>query len=339
MSAIPSSVLAAEEIGLRYVSDSAPGIMRQRKGRGFAYLHPKTGLIKDEKVLTRIRQLAIPPAYQRVWICPDPKGHLQATGCDAKGRKQYRYHPDFRLHLEGYKFDRMLDFGRCLPSARKAIATDLDIPHLPRKKVLAIIVNLLEKSLIRIGNAQYAETNKSFGLTTLKNRHVQVEGSSLKFKFVGKSSKAHEIEVSDRRLARVVKRLQELPGQSLFQYLDESSNIVSVTSQDVNQYLRDVTGGDFTAKDFRTWWGSVLAMEAYSLWPKPETKAEGKRATKFVLEVVSSRLGNTPTVCRKSYIHPAVFEAYETGNIRPCDDANDECHSQAEAGLLKLLSR
>jgi DNA topoisomerase-1 len=277
---------------------------------GFRYYRPDGRLLKSPADLKRIRALAIPPAWKDVWICPDPRGHLQATGRDARGRKQYRYHPDWRAHRETDKFDRLEAFASVLPEVRTRTAGDLAKSGLPREKVLATVVQLLERSLIRVGNDEYAKSNKSFGLTTLRDQHVEVKGSTLRFEFRGKSGKRHSVDVNDRRLARIVKQCRDLPGQELFQYLDENGRRQDVNSADVNTYLREITGTDFTAKDFRTWFGTVLAARALREFRCAESMAASKRNVLRAIEAVAGVLGNTPAVCRKSYIHPAILECY-----------------------------
>ncbi len=270
--------------------------------------------IRDEQRLLRIKRLAIPPAWTDVWICPSPNGHIQATGRDARRRKQYRYHERWREIRDENKYDRLVNFGKALPKIRRRLKKDLALSGLPREKVLATIVQLLERSLIRVGNEEYARENKSFGLTTMQDRHVDVKGSKLRFRFRGKSGRQHEVDVTDRRIARIVSKLQDLPGQSLFQYLDDEGNVRDITSQDVNEYLREITGEDFTAKDFRTWAGTVLAAIALSAAGEFETKKQAKANIKNAIEAVAKILGNTPAVCRQCYIHPAVLETYLNGN-------------------------
>ena len=277
---------------------------------GFRYYRPDGRLVKSATDLKRIRALAIPPAWKQVWICPDPRGHLQATGRDARGRKQYRYHPDWRAHRDGDKFDRLQAFATVLPMIRARTAADLGRSGLPREKVLATVVQLLERSLIRVGNDEYAKANKSFGLTTLRDQHVEVKGSTLRFQFGGKSGKRHTVGINDRRLARIVKQCRDLPGQELFQYVDEHGRTQDVNSADVNMYLREITEADVTAKDFRTWFGTVLAATALREFRHADSKAAAKRNTLLAIEAVAGVLGNTPAVCRKSYIHPAILECY-----------------------------
>jgi len=308
------SLEAAEDAGLRYVSDDQPGSSRQRNGEEFEYLDQKGKPIRDEQRLLRIKRLAIPPAWSDVWICPSPNGHIQATGRDARRRKQYRYHERWREIRDENKYDRLVNFGKALPKIRRRLKKDLALSSLPREKVLATIVQLLERSLIRVGNEEYARENKSFGLTTMQDRHVDVKGSKLRFRFRGKSGRQHEVDVTDRRIARIVMKLQDLAGQSLFQYLDDEGNARDITSQDVNEYLREITGADFTAKDFRTWAGTVLAAVALGKLGASETKLQAKTNIKHAIGAVAEVLGNTPAICRQCYIHPAVLEAYLNGN-------------------------
>jgi len=306
---------AAETAGLVYVSDEEPGIRRRKSGKGFTYLRPDGQKVEDKATLDRIRSLAIPPAYTDVWICPRANGHIQATGRDAKGRKQYRYHPAFREIRESTKYERMLEFARELPAIRKTIDEHMSLRGLPREKVLATVVHLLESTLIRVGNEDYARQNKSYGLTTLRDPHVKVEGSELRFQFKGKSGKTWKLQVKDRRVARIVKACQDLPGQDLFQYLDEKGERQSITSSDVNAYLKDITGRDITAKDFRTWAGTVLAALALSEFEQFDSEAKAKKNIRAAIEQVAARLGNTPTICRKCYVHPEVFSCYLEGGL------------------------
>jgi DNA topoisomerase-1 len=306
---------AARAARLRYVSDTSPGITRQRAGKAFSYRGEDGRPIKDRAELARIRALAIPPAWTDVWICPHPKGHLQATGRDSRGRKQYRYHPDWRTTRDDAKFDRMLAFARALPRIRARVAEDQARRGLSRAKVLATVVRLLEATLIRVGNQEYARENKSYGLTTLRDRHVDFDGAKVIFEYRGKGGKLHRISLRDRRLARIVRSCQELPGQHLFQYIDESGERQSVDSADVNAYLQEISGEPFTAKDFRTWAGSVLASLALSEFEGFDTKAAAKRNVTQAIEQVAAQLGNTPAVCRKSYIHPEIVESYLDGSL------------------------
>jgi DNA topoisomerase-1 len=329
--------------GLRYVRDEQPGIHRRRRGSGFVYLGVDGKIIRNATVLDRIRALAVPPAWTNVWICPDPRGHVQATGRDGKGRKQYRYHATWRAHRDETKFDRLQAFAEVLPLIRRRTNADLAQPGLPRTKVLATIVQLLEKSLIRVGNEEYVRQNQSFGLTTLRARHVRVNGGTLRFQFRGKSGVRHSVDVNDRRLARVVKQCRELPGQELFQYIDEADDAQVVDSGDINGYLKDITGQDFTAKDFRTWAGTVLAATALREVPPPETKRQTERHVNVAIEAVAGLLGNTPTVCRKSYVHPGVVDAYRDGTMAAVSSRKPKASARVpglradEVALLALL--
>ncbi len=308
----------AAQAGLRYVDDRRPGIVRKRAGRGFVYYGPGGARISDPKELSRIRKLAIPPAYEHVWICPQPNGHIQATGRDARGRKQYRYHPRWREARDETKYHRMLDFARALPRIRKAVDRDLALPGLPREKVLATVVRLLESTRIRVGNEEYARDNGSFGLTTLRPEHVAVRGAKVRFRFRGKSGVHHDVSLEDPRLARIVKRCQDLPGEELFRYLDADKNVVSVTSEEVNDYVRAVAGEEFSAKDFRTWAGTVACVALLRRRAKPaQTLTEAKAQLREVLGEVAGSLGNTVAVCRKCYVHPAVIEAFVRDKTLP----------------------
>jgi DNA topoisomerase-1 len=306
---------SAKTAGLRYVCDETAGIRRVMGPLGFRFIGPNGRVIRKAAELKRIRSLAIPPAWTDVWICADPRGHLQATGRDARGRKQYRYHNDWRACRDENKFDRMQAFAAALPAIRKRTEADLARTGLPREKVLATVVQLLEKSLIRVGNDEYAKANRSFGLTTLRNQHVDVKGSTLKFEFRGKSGVRHSVDVNDRRLARIVKQCRDLPGQELFQYIDEDGVHRDVTSQDVNVYLKEVSGEDFTAKDFRTWAGTVLAAVALREFDRSESMTQAKKNVVQAIEAVAGMLGNTRSVCRKSYIHPAIIDSYMDGSL------------------------
>jgi DNA topoisomerase-1 len=308
-------VHSAEEAGLRYVGDDRPGYGRRRAGKGFCYYDAKGARIADPRILKRIRSLAIPPAWTDVWICPQPRGHIQVTARDARGRKQYRYHPEWQQARGQEKFTRTLAFARALPGLRKAVARDIAGKPLARRTVLATVVRLLETTLIRVGNRAYAEQNKSYGLTTMRNRHVEVNGAALQFDFVGKSGKRHCVQLSDRRAARIVKQLQELPGQELFQYLDEAGERRMVESADVNAYLREISGDDFTAKDFRTWAGTVLAAWALSEFEKIDSQAAARRNITVAVKRVAGELGNTPAVCRSAYIHPEILNCYLDGSL------------------------
>jgi DNA topoisomerase I len=309
----PDPAEVAEEAGLRYVSDEQPGYTRKAKGDDFDYFDTDGKRIRDETRLLRIKRLAIPPAYKDVWICPSANGHIQATARDARGRKQYRYHDRWREVRDENKYDRMLVFGKALPKIRRRVNRDLKRRGLPREKVLATVVQLLERTFIRVGNEEYAKENKSFGLTTLRNRHVDATATKLRFSFRGKSGKEHEVDVTDRRLAKIIRQLQDLPGQEVFQYLNEKDERRKVTSEDVNDYLREITGNDFTAKDFRTWAGTVLAAIALNAQEAFENKSQAKKNVKDAISAVAKILGNTPAVCRKCYVHPAVLESYLDG--------------------------
>jgi DNA topoisomerase-1 len=308
-------VSSAASASLRYVCDDRPGIRRVVGPLGFKYIGPDGKMIRDAVMLRRIRALAVPPAWSDVWICTDPRGHLQATGRDKKGRKQYRYHQDWRTCRDDTKYERMPAFAAALPAIRRRTEADLALPGLPRNKVLAAVVQLLEKSLIRVGNEEYKRKNGSFGLTTLQDKHVVVTGGTLRFQFRGKSGKWHRIDVSDRRLARIVKACRDLPGQDLFQYVDHNGRQQDVTSGDVNAYLKEITGQDFTAKDFRTWYGTVLAATALRDMERVDSKARARKNVLRAIEAVAGVLGNTRAVCRNSYIHPRIIDAYMDGSF------------------------
>jgi DNA topoisomerase-1 len=306
---------AAKAAGLRYVHDDRPGIRRESAADGFRYLDAHGEPVEDEATLKRIRALAIPPAYTDVWICPQANGHLQATGRDARGRKQYRYHAKWRSVRDDVKYERMIKFGKALPLIRKEVDRALALPGLPREKVLATIVYLLEATMMRIGNDEYARENKSYGLTTLRNRHVHIDGSEVEFRFRGKSGVWHDVKVHDRRLARIISRTRDLPGQDLFQYLDADGERHTIGSADVNDWLRTITGEEYTAKDFRTWSGTVLAAMALREFEKFDSDAQAKKNVVRAIEHVAEKLGNTPSVCRKCYVHPAVLDAYLDGTM------------------------
>ncbi len=325
---------AAETAGLLYVSDEEPGIRRRKSGKGFTYTKPDGKKIEDKATLDRIKSLAIPPAYTDVWICAKANGHIQATGRDAKGRKQYRYHPAFREVRESTKYEHMLEFAKGLPAIRKTIDEHMSLRGLPREKVLATVVHLLENTLIRVGNADYVKQNKSYGLTTLRDPHVKVEGGELRFHFKGKSGKTWNLQVKDRRIAKIVKACQDLPGQDLFQYLDENGERQSVTSADVNAYLKEITGRDITAKDFRTWAGTVLAALALAEFEEFDNQAKAKKNIRAAIEKVSSRLGNTPSICRKCYVHPEVFSSYLDGGLLL--EIKDEIETELREDLPSL---
>ncbi|MBV8149854.1 MAG: DNA topoisomerase IB [Candidatus Eremiobacteraeota bacterium] len=310
-----SPASSARRVGLRYVSDNAPGIRRLRRGRHFAYVHPTGRPVRDRATLTRIRSLAIPPAYEEVWICPLPEGHVQATGRDARRRKQYRYHPRWREHRDETKYERLSEFARALPAVRRRVATDLRRKHLDKEKILAAVILLLERTAVRVGNDEYARANRSFGLTTLRKRHARVRGNRLQFRFRGKSGVLHSLSVIDHRLARIVRECQELPDQRLFEYVDAEGRIHPICSHDVNDYVRNVSGADFTAKDFRTWLGTVRCAAILSALPPVESINERKRNLAQAMRLVAAHLGNTPAVARKCYVHPAIVDAYLDGRL------------------------
>jgi len=321
---------SATAAGLRYVSDATPGIAREGRGGSFRYRLPGGGALRDKEVLARIKALAIPPAWEKVWICPRNDGHLQATGRDARGRKQYRYHARWREVRDETKYGRLRAFARALPRIRRRVRSDLALPGLPREKVLATIVRLLETTRMRVGNEEYARDNDSFGLTTLRTRQVRVEGSTMEFKFRGKSGVWHEFALSDRTLARIVRRMRDLPGYELFQYVDEKGETRSIDAADVNAYLKDIAGDDFTSKDFRTWAGTVLAAEAFRKLGDRRTKNDLAQA----IEQVARQLGNTKAVCRKCYIHPAVIDAHADGTLARVMNGGSP-----EACVQRLISR
>jgi DNA topoisomerase-1 len=322
---------------LHYVDDTQPGIRRKKQRGKFCYFDPAGQRITDPDEIRRINALAVPPAYTDVWICADPRGHLQATGRDARGRKQYRYHPRWREVRDLDKYSRLRDFGLALPKLRKQLEALLAAPGFSRDKVMATVITLLDATLIRVGNTQYARDNHSYGLTTLRNRHVEINGSAILFQFRGKSGVEHQITVKDRRLARIIKRCQEIPGQNLFQYLDENGERHSITSSDVNAYLQTLTGADFTAKDYRTWAGSALALAVLrELQWQPESEA--KRHVVEMVKNVARQLGNTPAVCRKCYIHPAVLEGFVLGTLAQLPRPRMRKGLRAEeVGLAMLL--
>jgi DNA topoisomerase I len=310
---ITDPVQSSRHAGLRCVTDAKPGITRKKRGKNFQYFDSEGKRITDEETLRRIKSLAIPPAWTDVWICPLANGHLQATGRDARKRKQSRYHPRWRQVRDETKYERMKLFGEALPNIREQVERDLALPGLPREKVLATIVRLLETTFIRIGNEEYARENHSYGLTTLRDKHVDVEGAKIHFKFKGKSGKLHSIDLQDRHLARIVKKCQDLPGYELFQYLDEEGNQHTVDASDVNEYLRAITDEAFTAKDFRTWAGTVLACALLRQFESCETQTQAKKNVVQAIASVAEQLGNTPSVCRKCYVHPQVIESYMDG--------------------------
>lgn len=341
------AVEAARAAKLRYVSDRKPGISRVRVEDGFEYNYTNGSKITDETELQRLKKLAIPPAYTDVWICRDPRGHLQAVGRDARGRKQYRYHPNWRIVRDEAKYSKMLVFGEVLPKIREQVQHDLRLTGLPKRKVLAAIVALLEKTMMRVGNEEYAKQNKSYGLTTLRNRHIRVKGGHVELDFRGKHGISHHIDLSDRRLARIVEKCRDIPGQDLFQYLDHDGERHGIGSEDVNDYLQEISGESITAKDFRTWAATNLAACALADLERFDTQAAAKKELVKAVENVAKRLGNTPAICRKCYIHPAVFEGYLDGSLaqglkQRADDLLD--HPAAgltaqEVALTAFLSR
>jgi DNA topoisomerase I len=348
--AIPDEVLSAKQAGLRYAIPKGAGIQRQKSGSDWAYFDTHGRPVEDEKTLARIRSLVIPPAWESVWISPSANGHIQAVGRDAKGRKQYRYHPNYRAARDLVKFDRMLAFGQALPNIREAVDKDLGLQGMPKRKVLAAVVRLLETTFIRIGNEEYVEENGSFGLTTLRNKHVQVLGSVLKFKFRGKSGQNHDIELKDRRLAKIVGRCREIPGSSLFEYIDEDGQPHALESGDVNDYLREISGGEFTAKDFRTWGGTCLAAN-YLLCQLENSDASESIPAKHLKSVlvdvvkdVACKLGNKPATCKKYYIHPAILESFSAGTLKEAaekyrDARNSTEYEKLVLGLLEPMKK
>jgi DNA topoisomerase I len=334
----------ARDAKLRYVSVDDPGIRREKNGQGWVYLDPDGKTITDEAEIARIRKLAIPPAYRDVWICVDPRGHLQATGLDARGRKQYRYHPDWRAQRDSAKFERMVQFGEALPKLRRAIRRDLALPGLPQDKVLAVVVALLDSTLVRVGNVEYARDNNSFGLTTLRDRHVKfIRDGRAVLTFRGKGGIEHEVAINDRRLARIVRHCQAVPGQHLFQYVGLDGLRHPIDSDQVNGYLASAMGADFTAKDFRTWGATERAIALMSCTPLPEEPSDAKLAACIMqtVKTVAAELRNTPTVCRKSYINPAVFEAWREGRLHRLviDDLIRSPHKAEHAALVFLRAQ
>ncbi|TMB66105.1 MAG: DNA topoisomerase IB [Chloroflexi bacterium] len=341
------AVEAARSAALRYVTDAVPGICRKHAGNSFAYSGPDGERIRDREMLGRIRSLAIPPAWRDVWICPLPNGHLQATGRDARGRKQYRCHPRWRQVRDENKYEHLIAFGRALPRIRRRVRRDLARPGVPREKALAAVVRLLETTLIRIGNQEYARENNSFGLTTMRDRHVRVNGSKVVFQFAGKSQKKHVVHLTDAQLARVIKTCRDIPGYPLFQYIDDTGERRNLESGDVNEYLREVSGQDCTAKDFRTWAGTVLAAYALQEFEAFDSDAQAKKNVVRAIESVAERLGNTATVCRNCYVHPEVISAYLDGSLVEILQARAESELASslrglraeEAAVLALLQQ
>jgi DNA topoisomerase-1 len=337
VSSVPTpeeAVAAARQAGLRHADDSGPGIRRERRGQDFVYLDPEGRRITDTETLLRIRHLAVPPAWTDVWICPDDRGHIQATGRDARRRKVYRYHERWREVRDATKYEHTIAFARALPRIRRRVARDMGRPGLPREKVVACAVRLLETTLIRVGNDEYARQNQHYGLTTLREEHAQITGSTVRFVFRGKSGVDHTVAVSDRRLARVLRSCQELPGQRLLEYTDSDGGVHAIHSQDVNDYLRETGGGEYTAKDFRTWAGTVLAAEALRAFERFDSQAQAKRNLLSAIDAVAKRLGNTRSVCRKCYIHPAVVDSYMDGSLARLLEAR--AGAEIRTGLHRL---
>ena len=351
--AAASARLDAKQAGLRYVSDGAQGYRRLPTSKGFRYVDSEGKALKDASHLSRIRLLAIPPAWQNVWICRWENGHLQATGRDTRGRKQYRYHPQWRTVRDEAKYERMLQFGLALPKLRAGLDKALALPGLPREKVLAAVVFLLHATLIRVGNREYARDNESFGMSTLRKKHVRLDGSEIRFVFKGKSGVRHSIRLQDRRLANLIKRMRELPGQDLFQYEDEEGLLHAIGSADVNDYLRELCGKDYTAKDFRTWSGTVMTASALIACEPCQSESHGKRMVTQAIDAVAAKLGNTPSICRKCYVHPYVIESYLKGQLHaltkrrtrlPSSDEGEKDYALTHEemlviGMLKALEK
>jgi DNA topoisomerase I len=341
---VTDPVESAKSAGLRYVSDAKPGITRKRWRKGFRYFDAEGAQVRELETLARIKSLVIPPAWTDVWICTNPKGHLQATGRDARGRKQSRYHPRWREVRDETKYERMMAFGVALPTIRDRVEQDLARPALPREKILAAIVRLMETTLIRVGNIEYAKQNQSYGLTTMRGKHVRVDGSTITFKFQGKSGVRHAVDITDRRLAKIIQRCQDIPGYELFQYVDSEGEHHTIDSADVNDYLREATGQYFTAKDFRTWTGTVMACAKLQEFDVFESESEAKKNVVEIVKTVAARLGNTPSVCRKCYIHPLVIEAYMSGAFTKTRREQQSQESPRELQweetvLMKLMQR
>lgn len=340
---LAAAVETAELAGLRYVSDTTPGIRRERVGDEFRYIAANGKPVQNARELDRIKHIGIPPAWTDVWISPHANGHIQATGHDAKGRKQYRYHARWRVVRDETKYHRMLAFGEALPQIRARVAADLKQPGLPREKVLATVVTLLDETAIRVGNEEYARENKSFGLTTLRNRHVKVEGAEIRFHFVGKSGKDHAVALHDRRLARIIKQCRDLPGQELFQYIADDGTRHPIESADVNAYLRAISGEDFTAKDFRTWAATVIVAATLCACGQCASPTQGKHEINAAIKAAAAKLGNTPAICKKSYVHPHILAAYLNGSLfehapAPVEDLAKKLDAEPhEATVLSLL--
>jgi DNA topoisomerase-1 len=344
---VTDPVKSAKSAGLRYVCDNTPGIKRKRAGKAFSYIGVDGKPIGDPEELNRFKALIIPPAWTKVWICPLPNGHLQATGRDEKGRKQYRYHPDWQKIRSQTKFDRMIAFGSTLPLIRQKTEEHLSLRKLSREKVLATVVRLLETTCIRVGNVEYAKQNNSFGLTTMHNRHVDISGSKVRFQFRGKSGVQHELELDDRRIARIVKQCRDLPGYELFQYFDENGDRQIINSEDVNTYLKEITGEEFTAKDFRTWAGTVAATQALTELGAFDSQTQAKKNITQAIKQAAKQLGNRPATCRKYYVHPAIIDAYLDGSLLPRMEEQEQVEiedstyalSPQERGVLAILEQ
>jgi DNA topoisomerase-1 len=333
-----SAKRAASAAGLHYASDARPGVRRRRRNGHFVYVDPRGAIIRDRAAIKRYNALAVPPAYREVWISPDPRAHIQATGRDARGRKQYRYHPRWQALQEAAKYERMRAFGRALPRIRRRVAADLRRAGACREKVLATLARLLECTLIRVGNEEYARTNKSYGLTTLRNHHVDVNGAEVHFRFRGKSGVVHDITVHDPRVARTLRRCLHIPGRELFQYLDDEGNAHPVQAADVNAYIQEISGADFTAKDYRTWVGSVLALAALSRLPCASGREARSNLVKAI-KAVAACMGNTPAICRKSYIHPGLLDAYTAGRLDRAPARRSRSLREEERAFLRFLQR
>jgi len=342
--AVADSLQSAKEAGLRYVTDADPGIQRKRKGKGFRYIGVDGAPVRDAETLERIKALVIPPAWTEVWICANPKGHLQVTGRDARGRKQSRYHPRWREVRDETKYERLLQFGTVLPAIREQVQQDLSLSGISRRRVLATVIYLMETTFIRVGNEEYARENRSYGLTTMRNHHVAINGSAITFKFRGKSGIRHSIDLHDRRLAKIIQRCQDLPGGELFQYIDPEGEPQTIDSADVNEYIREISHQDFTAKDFRTWAGTVLALVALQEFEIFESETQAKKNIVQAIKQVAMNLGNTPSVCRKCYVHPAVLECYlkeimAASHSRSPTRRSPSSLRPAEKALIKLLRK
>jgi len=344
---MPTAKKIARESGLRYVNDDTPGISRTRDHGDFIYTDSDGKIIHDNAILARIKALAVPPAWEDVWICPWPNGHIQATGRDARERKQYRYHARWRSVRDEVKYQRMISFAKVLPQIRKCLEHDLKRPGMSKQKILATVIYLLQATLMRVGNDEYARSNQSFGMTTLRNRHVKVDGADIKFHFRGKSGVQHTIKLHDPYMVRIVRKLLDLPGQDLFQYVDEAGETHTIGSGDVNDYLHEITGEDYTAKDFRTWAGTVLAALALNEFKQFDSQAQAKKNVVQAIEHVAMKLGNTPTICRKCYVHPDVISSYLDGvtmgtlKQQVHDNLVHDLHalSPEEAAVLALLQQ